>query len=82
MLDAIHVACKLNISVRTLTLWYKWAKLNPDNTYAQMLPKYEQSGPRAKRLWKKEDIKALKKFQKAIPKGRAGIMSEVTQPNK
>ena len=73
---ASKVARELDISVVTLTNWYKWYKndkfVKPENT--PVLPEYEQSNPRAARYWSDEDIEQLKAFKAWVPKGRGGIM--------
>lgn len=78
MLTASQVGNKLNISVKTLTNWYKWYEdtsfEKPENT--PELPPYTRTHNRGPRLWKKSDIKKLKLFQEFLPKGRNGIMGE------
>ncbi len=77
-LTATRVAQHLDISVPTLTNWYRWYN-NPDYDKppnVPELPKYEQNGKRATRYWKEEDLPKLIKFRDWVPKGRAGIMGE------
>jgi hypothetical protein len=77
-LTATRVAQHLDISVPTLTNWYRWYN-NPDYdkpSNVPELPKYEQNGKRATRYWKEEDLPKLIKFRDWVPKGRAGIMGE------
>lgn len=77
-LTATKVAQHLDISVPTLTNWYKWYNNpeydKPENT--PELPSYTQLGKRGTRYWDKKDLPKLVQFKKWIPKGRAGIMGE------
>lgn len=80
-LSATKVSQKLGVSTTMLNLWYYWYN-HPDFTKPQdtpPLPPYEQANPRGIRYWNPEDIKALKRFQKWIPKGRGGVMGEATR---
>jgi hypothetical protein len=80
MLNATNVSAILDISVVTLNNWYKWYNdtsiEKPINT--PPLPMYLQETPRGKRLWNMVDIKLIKKFKDWIPKGRGGVMGEVS----
>jgi hypothetical protein len=80
LLSATKIAQALDISVVTLTNWYKWYKdaniKKPDNV--PVLPGYYQEHDRGPRMWKETDIKALKDFQQWIPKGRGGLMGKVS----
>lgn len=77
-----EVALMLGVSIQTINIWYKWARENPDNKYASLLPAYVQSGKRQTRYWKQSDIWKLIEFNKVIPRGRSGIMGNVTQRRK
>lgn len=80
LLSATKVCYHLDITARTLDLWYKWYELAKDKPKdTPILPPYVQKNKRGKRLWKSEDIKLLKEFKKWIPKGRGGIMGEFSQ---
>lgn len=77
-LTATKVAQQLDISVTTLTNWYKWYN-DPHierSPTVPPLPEYEQAGARAPRTWAPEDIQKIAEFQKWLPKGRAGVMGE------
>jgi predicted DNA-binding transcriptional regulator AlpA len=80
-LTASQVAQKVGVSVKTLNGWYGWVRddsfKKPDDLPA--LPDYIQIGSRGVRLWSKNDIKLLKKFGAALPKGRNGVMGEYNQ---
>lgn len=80
MLTASRVANELNISVKTLTNWYKW--FNDDSIEKPQnyphLPMYIQKTERSPRLWKYEDITQLKEFQNWIPRGRHGVMGKIS----
>ena len=80
MLTASNVANKLNISVKTLTNWYKWAfddAIQKPENYPK-LPEYTQSYQRGPRLWTESDVEQLKLFQSWLPRGRNGVMGEVS----
>ena len=78
MLKIEEVALMLNVSVQTINIWYRWARENPDNEIAQSIPKYIQNGSRQTRYWTQSDVWKLIEFSKLIPKGRNGIMGDVT----
>lgn len=63
----------------TINMWYKWRRTHPDHELAKLLPDYEQQGGRQTRYWHKADIWKLIEFKQRIPKGRHGILGEVTQ---
>lgn len=77
--NAQETAFLINVSVKTLTQWYEFARLKPDHELAKMLPKYEQKNRRSARYWNREDIEKLKAFQEAIPRGSKGEMGCITQ---
>ena len=79
LLKIEEVALLVGVSTQTINIWYRWAKNNPDNDLASYLPKYTQSGSRQTRYWTQSDVWKLIEFSKAIPKGRNGIMGDVTQ---
>lgn len=75
-ISANKVAQYLDITVVTLNNWYYWynspeSKKPQDTPY---LPPYSQLTPRGKRYWDKADLRALRKFQKWLPRGRGGVM--------
>jgi hypothetical protein len=79
MLTASNVANKLNISVKTLTTWYKWYY---DNTIEKpkdfpKLPEYIQDHVNGPRYWTESDVKKLEEFKSWIPRGRAGVMGKI-----
>ncbi|MBQ4543382.1 MAG: hypothetical protein IJA19_04345 [Clostridia bacterium] len=80
-LGASQVANALDISVITLSNWYRWWKTTDTSKLAGVppLPDFEQDGPRAPRYWKEEDLDKLREFQKWVPKGRNGLMGEVSK---
>ena len=80
-ITATQVCAKLNVSTVTLTNWYRYYNDPKIDKPKDMppLPQYEQSGPRATRYWDKDDIRQIRKFQKWIPKGRGGVMGEVSK---
>lgn len=78
LLTATQVAAQAGISIQTLNIWYKFKRENPDNELAKILPDF-QTGERRTRYWKLSDVYKLVEFQTNIPKGRNGIMGDVTQ---
>lgn len=79
LLKVQEVATMIDTSIQTISSWYRWRDLHPDNPYAQMLPEYTRIGNKNTRYWKRDDIWALVKFKASIPQGRGGIMGDVTQ---
>lgn len=82
MLKIEEVALMLGVSTQTINIWYRWARENPDNEFAKMIPKYTQSGSRQTRYWLQSDVWKLIEFSKMIPRGRNGIMGDITQRRK
>ena len=79
LLKIEEVALMIGVSVQTINIWYRWAKEHKDNEYAQLLPAYRQTGNRQTRYWTQSDIWKLIEFNKTIPRGRNGVMGDVTQ---
>lgn len=79
LLTLEQMAYELGVSFKTINNWYSYKKKNPESELASLLPDFIQSGARQTRYWKCEDIEAMRKFQAAIPKGRKGVMGNVTQ---
>ena len=77
-----EVALMLDVSTQTINIWYRWAKENPDNEFAKLIPMYHQVGPRQTRYWTQSDVWKLIEFRNAIPRGRNGLMGDVTQRKK
>ena len=80
LLTASKVANALDISVKTLTTWYKWYNDPEEVKPADMpyLPDYEQKNQYAPRYWRKSDLKQIKKFKAWLPRGRNGVMGNLT----
>jgi hypothetical protein len=80
MLTASSVANALDISVKTLTNWYKWYQDDsiekPENF--PKLPEYIQYHKNSPRYWTNDDLKMLKKFQEWLPRGRKGVMGDIS----
>ena len=74
-----EVAILVGVSFKTINSWYAFKRMHPDNEYAKILPDYIQAGNRQKRFWKKSDIWKLIKFRQSIPKGRNGVLGDITQ---
>lgn len=77
-----EVALMLGVSTQTINIWYRWAREHPENEYAKLIPKYTQTGPRQTRYWTQSDVWQLLEFSKVIPRGRNGVMGEITQRRK
>lgn len=79
LLKIEEVALLTGVSAHTIEIWYRWKRQNLDHEYAKMLPNYIQKGARQTRYWKKSDIWSLVEFKNTIPRGRNGILGEITQ---
>lgn len=74
-----EVAVAIGVSVQTIKNWYRFKKKFPDNEYAKFLPEPEILGKRHQKVWDKSSIDALRHYKNIIPKGRNGVMGEITQ---
>lgn len=79
LLKVEEVALMVGVSTQTVNMWYLWGRKNPDNELAQLLPKYVQIGSRQTRFWTQSDVWKLCEFKARLPRGRNGVMGEVTQ---
>ena len=81
LLSASQVANALDISVKTLTNWYRWYfddTIKKDYDFPK-LPEYFQEYQNGPRYWTKEDIPQLIKFQEWLPRGRNGVMGRISE---
>ena len=78
-INAQQLSVMTGVSVKTLDIWYMWKRLHPEHELAQLLPDYTQEGSRNKRYWDYDAIYQILEFRKALPRGRGGIMGEITQ---
>jgi len=80
LLTSSRVAMQLDVSVKTLTNWYKWYYDNSIEKPKKFpkLPEYIQERANGPRYWTQDDVKQLKKFKKWIPKGRSGVMGDIS----
>lgn len=78
LLTATQAAAQAGISIQTLNIWYKFKKDNPDNELAKLLPDFYTLDRRT-RYWKLSDVYKLIEFQTKLPKGRNGVMGDITQ---
>ena len=78
LLNVSQVSLLVGSSIQTITSWYKWKELHPDNPLVKFLPDYTR-GERRTRYWKQSDVWLLMKFKEIINHGRNGIMGDVTQ---
>ena len=74
-----EVALLIGVSEKTINFWYGWKRTNPDNDLVKFLPEYITVGQYRTRYWRDSDIWKLIKFKSNVPKGRNGIMGDVTQ---
>ena len=79
LIKAPELAMLIDSSVQTISSWYRWKKLYPDHELAKLLPDYVRSGNKHIRYWRRSDVGKFLEFKLRIPKGRNGIMGEVTQ---
>ena len=74
-----EVALLVGASTQTINNWYRWKKLHPEHPLANLLPDYVQEGNRQMRFWKNSDIWSIVEFKNSIPRGRNGILGDITQ---
>jgi len=74
-----EVAVMIGATVKTINFWYAWKNTKPDNELVNLLPDFYQEGKRRTRYWNSEDVWKLAEFKAKVPKGRSGVMAEVTQ---
>ena len=79
LLNAQEVAFMIGKSIYTINNWYKWKNKNPNHELAKLLPEYIQQNATSTRYWKQEDLQKLIEFNNRIPKGKNGVMGEVTK---
>ena len=79
LLKVEEVALLVGCSVKTINNWYWFKAKHPDNEYAIMLPDYIQLFKRGCRYWDKEDMWKIIEFKQNIPRGRNGILGDITQ---
>lgn len=78
LVTATQAAAQAGISIQTLNIWYKFKRDNPGHELAKMLPDF-LVGERRTRYWKMSDVYKLIEFQANLPKGRNGVMGDITQ---
>jgi hypothetical protein len=74
-----EVALLVGCSVKSVNNWYWFKNLHPEHEYAKMLPEFTRDGPHGTRLWRREDMWKLIEFKQRLPKGRYGILGDITQ---
>lgn len=79
LLNATETSMLVGTTVPTLNMWYKWKRLNPGHPMAELLPDYKVIGNKNTSYWTPGDVEKLIEFKNSIPKGRNGILGEVTQ---
>ena len=82
LLKVEEVALLVGCSAKTVNSWYYFKRDNPENEYAKMLPEFElrpNEHNLQTRFWKQSDIWRLIQFKESIPKGRNGILGNITQ---
>ena len=78
LLKVEEVALSVGVSVKTINNWYWFKRDHPEHELAELLPDFIQEGVRQTRYWKREDVWKIITFKQAIPRGRNGIMGEIT----
>lgn len=79
-LTTMQVCYLLGISPTTLRNWYKYVNTcQPLPEDCPGLPPYQQENERAPKYWNMVDMHQLYAFQHWIPKGRKGVMGEISQ---
>ena len=79
LIKAPELAMLIDSSVQTISSWYRWKKEHPDHELAQLLPEYVRYGNKHIRYWNRSDVGKFIEFKTRIPKGRNGIMGDITQ---
>ena len=74
-----ELAVLLDCSVHSIDNWYMWKRKNPNHPLAAMLPDFEKDPITGARYWKQSDAWRIDEFHRALPRGRNGIMGDVTQ---
>lgn len=79
LINATQVCALVDISIYTLNSWYKFKDVHPDSEYAKLLPEFIRMDNSNVRLWHQKDVYALIEFKTKIPRGRNGVLGDVTQ---
>ena len=79
LLKVEEVVMLVGISFNTINYWYRWTRQNPEHELAKLLPEPIKNSSRGTRYWKYSDIQKLSEFKHSIPKGRYGVLGDVTQ---
>lgn len=74
-----QVAERVGVSTKTLNNWYKYYVSDSEKP-ANMpeLPMYIQKVYRGLKLWKPEDIDKIIAFKEWIPRGKNGVMADIS----
>lgn len=81
-LSTMQVCYLLGIYPNTLMNWYKYInKTDPADLPKDCpgLPPYTQSHKGGKKFWSPSDLHQLYAFKQWVPKGRGGVMSEISK---
>lgn len=79
LFNIAEVSVMTGMSIKSLETWYRFKKECPDNEYAKMLPEIIHTSNHRQRCWTLEGVQALREFKAKIPRGRKGVMADVTQ---
>ena len=79
LLKIEEVALIVGVSYHTINTWYRWKRLHPDHELAKLLPDFIQKGNRQTRYWSQADVWSIVAFKERLPRGRNGILADVTQ---
>lgn len=74
------VARELNVTPRTVRLWYEYVEEFGPHPSMPKLPPYEtiETGKNRTYLWDADDLPLLIAYRDAMPKTRGGFMAEIT----
>ena len=74
-----EVSLYVGSSIYAINYWYAWKRKHPENEIAKKLPEFIQDHPRGTRMWKESELWRIIEFKQALPKGRNGILGDITQ---
>lgn len=80
LVTAEEIAYHIGVSVRTIDLWYKWKRRNPNHPLAKLL--HDPTRINKRRYWKAKDVTDIEVFQNSIPRGPGGLFAEITYHKK
>lgn len=80
LIKVSELSMLIDSSTQTISGWYRWKELHPEHELSRLLPDYERGGDNSRtRYWHSSDVWKILEFKSKIPKGRNGLMGEITQ---